>query len=297
MTNCIVSIATKGRPKDLAGIFPFLRRQSLTPKTILVVATCEDDVRGLERFADENLVVIFSAAGLAKQRNVALRWVRENTDLDFLVFFDDDFRPHSDWLRAAHYTLSGREGAVGVTGRVVADGIGKGGVSEDLVEDYLSGTLPAQKHRMSGSAKRTLDTLYGCNMAYSADVVRSYHFDENLPAYGWQEDFDFSARARELGPLLYEPACRGVHLGTVSGREVGVRLGYSQIANPIYLGLKGTMRWRYAVTLLLKNIVANHVKSRWAEPWIDRRGRASGNRKAIADLISGNLSPSRIQDL
>jgi GT2 family glycosyltransferase len=63
-------------------------------------------------------------------------------------------------------------------------------------------------------------------------------FDERLPLYGWQEDVDLSRRLAAFGTVVKVPAARGVHLSVKLGRNSGVRLGYSQIANPLYLSFK-----------------------------------------------------------
>ena len=70
--------------------------------------------------------------------------------------------------------------------------------------------------------------------------------------------------------------------------------GYSQIVNPVYLVRKGTMRFKHAGLLMIRNILANHVKSFRPEAWIDRRGRAKGNRRALMDVARGVIEPTRV---
>ena len=92
-------------------------------------------------------------------------------------------------------------------------------------------------------------------------------------------------------------ALRGVHLGTKTGRSPGIRLGYSQIANPAYLIGKGTMAPRRAVRQMVRNVAANLVKSLRPEPWIDRRGRLKGNILGLWDLLRRRARPDRILEL
>ena len=139
--------------------------------------------------------------------------------------------------------------------------------------------------------------LYGCNMVLRTAAIGSDRFDEQLPLYGWQEDVDFAARIARRGPLRSTNAFTGVHRGAKGGRTSGVRFGYSQVANIIYLCGKRTMGWRFGLNLLGRNILANHVRMFWPEPWADRRGRACGNWLAFADLMRGRLHPTRILDL
>src|SRR6202040_3955084 len=93
---------------------------------------------------------------------------------------------------------------------------------------------------------------YGCNMAFRLKPIVSHNvvFDDNLPLYGWQEDIDFSRRVLPYGRIVRSKSLRGVHLGIKLGRTSGVRFGYSQIANPIYLTRKGTMSRKHARTII-----------------------------------------------
>jgi succinoglycan biosynthesis transport protein ExoP len=85
-----------------------------------------------------------------------------------------------------------------------------------------------------------------------------------------------------------------VHLGTKSGRQSGLRLGYSQIANPVYLVRKGSFAWCRAIRQIARNVAMNIAFSWRPEPYVDRRGRLRGNVIAIKDLARGQLHPLRI---
>jgi hypothetical protein len=122
-------------------------------------------------------------------------------------------------------------------------------------------------------------------------------FDENLPLYGWQEDIDFSLRVMPYGRIVKSESLCGVHLGIKLGRTSGVRFGYSQIANPVYLIRKGSMSWRHANKLMWRNIAANIARSFFPEPWVDRKGRLKGNLLALIDIARGRDSPGRILQL
>ena len=89
----------------------------------------------------------------------------------------------------------------------------------------------------------------------------------------------------------------GVHLGHKQGRGRGVTLGYSQIANVIYLASKGTVPKSYLAKLVAKNFLINAVRSFRPEPFVDRRGRLLGNMIALADLVRGRIAPERILEL
>jgi hypothetical protein len=136
-------------------------------------------------------------------------------------------------------------------------------------------------------------------MSFRLEPIRrsNLQFDEQLPLYAWQEDIDFSMRLQPHGRIVKSEALRGVHLGIKAGRTSGVRLGYSQIANPIYLLRKGTMSWKHARKLMGRNVLANLARSLRPEPWVDRKGRLKGNLLAFLDLAVGRISPQRILQL
>lgn len=187
---------------------------------------------------------------------------------------------------------------VGLTGHVLADGIStEFGIPEQDAPQYLCGAKPAERHWSNTPQTRLIDGLYGCNMAFRGTVLSEQRFDEQLPLYGWQEDYDFANRARRYGVLAIVPACNGVHLGASSGRTSGLRFGYSQIANPIYLVRKGTMPWRKAGQLISRNIIANLTKTVLGVRIKDFPGRLRGNLRALLHLSMGKLSPLRVLEL
>ncbi|MFZ5619011.1 MAG: glycosyltransferase family 2 protein, partial [Pseudomonadota bacterium] len=104
-------------------------------------------------------------------------------------------------------------------------------------------------------------------------------------------------RARLWGALFCTSRLVGAHLGVKGGRTSGVRFGYSQIMNPVYLRLKGTMGLHHAFDNLYRNFLSNHARLFAPEPYIDRRGRVKGNWMAIADILRGRITPERISRL
>jgi GT2 family glycosyltransferase len=134
-------------------------------------------------------------------------------------------------------------------------------------------------------------------MAFRDRVVAACRFDENLPLYGWQEDVDFSFQARGHGTMLFWPSCVGVHLGVRSGRVSGVRFGYSQIANPLYLMRKGTMDLRKGTWFVVRALASNSLRSAARNARADYPGRLRGNSLAIADLLRRRCHPIRVLDL
>ena len=128
-------------------------------------------------------------------------------------------------------------------------------------------------------------------------LAQGVRFDVNLPLYGWLEDIDFSRRMAAHGRIVNCSSLRGVHLAIKHGRTSGLRVGYSQVANPLYLLRKGSLSATYSLRHVSRNVAKNLLRVAHPEPWVDRRGRLRGNLIAFGDLLRGRLDPRRIQHL
>jgi polysaccharide biosynthesis transport protein len=292
--NMVVGIATAGRREILSRAVNLLASQSRPPDRLLIsrMAPSDVDESALERFPAPTRV-LDGATGLTAQRN---RILATASDADVVVFFDDDFFVCDSYLSNLEKLFLAHPNIVAATGRVLADGATGPGLSAEEGLRIL-GSRPTGE---SDSDKFfECYGTYGCNMAFRAEPVRLHKilFDEDLPFYGWQEDIDFSRQLARHGLIVKANNLQGVHLGAKLGRTSGVRLGYSQIANPVYLIRKGTISWKRAANLMWRNIAANLVHSLSPEPWIDRRGRLKGNALAVIDLVLGRSSPRRILQL
>jgi hypothetical protein len=287
-----VAITTTGRSAVLSGVLPYLAAQSRPPERIILSACDPSDVAGVESDSlPAPVEVAFGSRGLCAQRNRALE---RAADADVIVFFDDDFIPRGDYLAAAESLFRSHPDVVVATGRVVADGVrGPGLTPRDAVAALASD--PGHDER----GHEETYGAYGCNMLLRMAPVRDrgVRFDERLPAYAWLEDIDFSRRLAPYGRVVRALEMRGVHLGTKTGRSAGTRLGYSQIANPVYLVRKGSLSWRFASRYILRNFASNAAKVVRPEAWVDRRGRLRGNLLAVRDLATGRLAPERIGSL
>jgi GT2 family glycosyltransferase len=286
-----VGIATLGRREVLSETIGVLAEQTRLPDHLVICVIRDEDVddKCLHHFPAATSAVM-GAVGLCAQRN---RIMAEIPNADVVVFFDDDFFPRSDYLSQIERLFISYADVMGITGRPIEDGISGPGLAVDHARSVIT-QAPEEAEAIS----ETVGT-YGCNMAFRMAPVRKHAimFDENLPLYGWQEDIDFSARVAQHGRVIESSLLKGVHLGSKGARSSGVRLGYSQIANPIYLTRKGTMSCSYALRLITRNMAANLLRIVSPEPWVDRRGRLKGNALALLDLILGRSSPQRILEL
>jgi GT2 family glycosyltransferase len=288
--NLVVGIPTVGRAAILCETLRELARQTRLPQRIVVCGTRPEDVEGAAAAAPQALVLL-AKPGLPRQRNAILDAAGR---ADVVVFFDDDFLPHPHYLAAIARQMAANPRIVVATGTVLADGISGPGLSVDQARAILA------RDGATDNGIAPVFNGYGCNMAVRLAPMRDHglRFDERLSLYGWQEDVDLSRRLAAFGDIVRIGAARGVHLGVKSGRGSGIRLGYSQIANPIYLTAK---RRGYPISRAMqhigRNMTMNIVRSIWSESYIDRRGRLHGNIVAMRDLLTGRLSPDRILDL
>jgi len=302
-----VVIATKGRAEALGPLLDGLSEQTVLPSSVTFVGTCERDVEGVLQhpFCARCSVTVLTAKspGLCIQRNCGVEHLRAHLDAScpstpfFVVFFDDDYRPAHDWLEQAKRVFEAQPDVAGLTGRVLADGVHGDPIGEDAGKDYLSGRRSPEAHWATGDEPRSLTSMYGCNMAFRDSVIRSCRFDENLPLYGWQEDRDYTSQASRLGRTIYLPGCRGVHLGSKSGRISGLRFGYSQIANPFYMWRKGTISARNGMRFVVRHLLSNSVRTLQSNERHDYPGRLKGNVMALTDLVRGSCHPTRILNM
>lgn len=286
----IIGIPTVSRAPILADTVRAISRQTRLPDRVILSIADPADTGGVENetlpFPVELLI---GPKGLTRQRNRVMQAVSPD---DILLFLDDDFLMAPDYLEQMERVFAENEDIVLTTGMVMADGIiGPGydhATGERLLRQGLR--LPAE------TALRPTNTGYGCNFALRMRPVleAGLTFDERLPLYGWLEDVDFSTRVQGVGRLVKAGTLRGVHLGTKTGRSPGLKLGYSQIANPVYMMRKRTIATPRALDLMLRNIASNLRGTVLPRAHADHRGRLMGNLRALGDLLRGLDDPQRV---
>lgn len=286
----VIGIPTAGRSAIVAATVRFLKHQTRRPDLVVLSVSDMAHTGGIET-ADLpfRVEVALVAKGLSRQRNAILD---ELGPQDLLMFLDDDFLMAPDYLQEVERIFDANPDIVMTTGTLIADGILGPGLNleqgEKLLADAIRTPAERQFHPVIGG--------YGCNMALRAEpiIAHDIRFDERLPLYSWLEDADFSAQLQPFGRFVQPTVTRGVHLGTKTGRTPGLNLGYSQIANPVYMLRKGTMAWPRARRLMIRNIGSNLLGTLRPRPWADYRGRLIGNMKAIVDICLGRCDPERI---
>ena len=288
-----VIISTRGRPEIVASLVRQLGQQTKPPEHVFVIASAAADVATLQN--QDNLTVRIGRPGSTFQRNDGLALA--GSRFSYIVFFDDDFVPSRFWLERMAEIFKTRSDIAGLTGNVLADGTRTAGIPLDNAKSMvrLRDSTPTE-----GGALRerfAYGSNVGCNMAYRFSAIQGISFDERLPLYAWHEDSDFRGQVERRGLFVRAEDLWGVHLGHKQGRGRGITLGYSQIANAVYLAQKGTVPARFLAEIASKNVLVTALRSIRPEPFVDRRGRLHGNLIALADLIRGRIAPERILDL
>lgn len=299
-----VVVASSGRPESIARLLRRLTMQSRPADVVVLSLAGETDMLPLTEVLDEagdlSIRVLNGPRGLCKQRNAGLDAVAGTCE--FVAFFDDDYLPGVRAIEGILASFARFPEAGGLSGTIIADGIIGPGFELDAAEAMVDAADAALRHLEAPLGEfeeiritQDAQSIYGCNMAFRMSSIGALRFDERLVLYGWLEDADFSAQVE--GKKYFVDGFHGVHCGVKSGRMSGVRLGYSQIANPVYLFRKGTMPLRVAARLIMRSLAANHCKLVKPEAWVDRRGRARGNWIAVLDGLGGRLDPARAQDM
>lgn len=281
-------IPSAGRPDTLDGTVRSLLAQLDPPEEILICVPAGAHVRA-QTARRPTVRVVVGPQGSAHQRNHALRYVDPRAAL--VGFFDDDVELAPDYLTRAREFLAHAPHVVLFWGCTVADGVKAGGISRAAARRILRRAAPAPK---AFEAFEVSHRAYGCNMIARRQVSDANPFDEKLPLYAWLEDRDFAARCARFGTVGRYPGCTMVHLGDSSGRTSGRAFGYSQIANPVYLRRKGSMRGAECVWFVVRALIRNAAGALACERRVDRAGRLLGNTAALLDLARGRADPERI---
>ena len=283
-----IVIASVGRPTELARWTDHCARQTQQPTELIYSISAMTDLPA--NFDATPARVVVGPKGSAHQRNTGLQALE--TDADIAAFFGDDYVPSRRCIEGIACAFAADPNLAGTSGHLLADGINSAGIDYDQARQMVE-AFDADDNEIDLFFERAMGT-YGCNMAFRRSKIEDDRFDERLPLYAWQEDVDFSNRLRKRGGIGRSNAFVGVHQGIKGGRSSGYRLGYSQVANPLYLIRKGTMPTTAALWLIARNVMSNHAKALRPEPWVDRAGRLAGNWRAFADLATGRMKPERV---
>jgi GT2 family glycosyltransferase len=258
------------------------------------VVTSEADIP-LEK--PESIEIYISEPGTCVQRNYGVEKVAPGTD--YIAFFDDDFEMREDYLQKAVEFFDEVPAVAGFSGMVIRDG----GVTREEAKQIIASYQPKEDYRGIFIRGVKYAILYGCCMMIRSHLLAYEKFDENLPLYGFGEDYDFSMRIKRYGFIGRYNNCLGVHLKSPGGRVNEVQRGYAIVANNWYFLRKGVSHlppvlaiFRFWFVVVLKLLIDALWRALKGDKTLDWAGRARGFCFAVGDIVLGRSSPRRIMD-
>jgi glycosyltransferase involved in cell wall biosynthesis len=296
--NISVIICSVNRPAILQDTVASIISQTYPPTEILIVSPAEQHV--LRETLDVPTVrLILSPLGSTIQRNRALDKISSQCDL--IAFFDDDIELSTSYLAEMVKLFSENGEILIASGKLLHDGGRSTIITRDrakkLCDEYDRNPTKAEP---GSSGCTPTDSGYGCNMIVRCAPARETRFDEGLPLYAWLEDRDYSHRVTMSAhfPVEFGGAV-GVHLGSRSGRIGGVRMGFSEIINPIYLWAKNrTFPLHYLVIQYwIRCLVGNVLGILTCDSEYDRIGLLKGNLIGFWHVLTGSWDPGYITEI
>lgn len=294
MTTPAVVLASAGRPALLAEALRTCSAQR-DVEFVGVVSVPDESSLPADRSPLTGWRVVTGVRGLAAQRNAGIDALNEtDPDVDIVAFFDDDAVLRPDYLANAVRFLAEHPEVLGLTGRVLLDGATSGEIDRGVA----SAALARSAAEGEAGGWRPTRELYGCNFVVRFSGAPDLRFDGRLPLYSWLEDHDFARRLMKLGSLAEVDDCVIVHRAAASGgRQSHMRLGYSQVMNPVYLHRKGSFPLWLAAQQVLRPVAKNLALSVAGSSASWRRERLRGNGTAVRDVARRRITPERIVDL
>jgi GT2 family glycosyltransferase len=293
-----VIVATKGRPDELVVLLELLAGQTRAADDVIMVGTSPEDFPGGAPSRTPGVDWLVSdVAGSSRQRNVGVAHVQHSASdpaVHVMVFFDDDFRPHREWLEHCERTF-GSDATIGaMVGTLLADGAVQPAVDEQVARALIDADCVPTEALVAAS-----DRMYGCNMAIRGTILQRASFCEDLPLFGWLEDLDMygQIRRRPDTQVVWANQAVGVHLGSRRAKGSGRRFGYSQVANPIHIRRRGNISMRECWAFVGRAVVGNAVRRFRRSGDIDYAGRLAGSTIALADWVRRRSHPTRMLDL
>jgi GT2 family glycosyltransferase len=288
-------IASKGRAEILDDTLESLNGQTLKPQKVFVVVPSAEDLPRKNWGAGVEYIV--GPLGSCAQRNGGIKAVP--SDIELVAFFDDDFELSPDFLEKAMVFMKANPAVVGFSGRLLSDR----GLSRAEAKSLVAKFEPEEHFQGMFFSKGKDHVLHGCNMVIRRAALAYEKFDENLPLYGYSEDYELSMRLERYGLIGKFAGCIGVHLESPGGRVREVQRGYSLVANNWYFLHKKTVHlppvpawirfWTVCVGKTFLICFWNFLKRDQSKDW---GGRIKGILIALQDILLGRCRPDRIKE-
>jgi len=288
-----VVIVSKGRAAVLSETLASLSRQTLKPDRIVLVVPGAADLP--EHFWNDNVQTVVGPLGASLQRNEGIKVIP--LSVGYVAFFDDDMELKDDYLARAVAFLEANPTVVGLSGAV----LGNGNVTRGEGRRRIAAYQPPRDSRDHFQSAGKGHTLHGCNMVIRRGVLECEQFDEALPLYSYNEDYDLSLRLKSYGLVGRFAGCISVHLETPTGRVREDMRGYSMVANNYYFLTRKTthlppaLAWiRFWTVCVARPLMVCLVSILRRDRSHDFRARLKGILLAVKDIFTGKSHPGRI---
>jgi GT2 family glycosyltransferase len=283
--SAVAIICSTGRPHILHETL--LSLQGLDPGPSLVVLSVASEADVLETsLALPKIEHLVAPRGATKQRNAALRALRSVPDM--IVFFDDDIEVAPNHLAAYAQCFRADPNIVLATGMDLMSGVKN--IRRDEARQMIERLDLSPKEEAPYQDCRT---AYGASMAFRGKLVGRVWFDENLPLYGFMEDYDFTLSCLAFGRCVGADSAKYVHLEPSAGRMSSFRRGYSEIVNPFYIARK------HKIGISPRMLFGCLRRTARAIAAIPKGGTAAlrGNLKGWTDVLLGRSDPGKVLNM
>ncbi len=231
---------------------------------------------------------VFGHKGSCAQRNAALDAIENAPPVVF--FFDDDVEVEERYVQNM-LELYEEDSQVALAN---GTNLGLGAPPGTLTLEHAKALIRSNLHMVDTASVEPARTGLGSRMSCRGSLLGRVRFDERLPLYGYQEDFDFSMECAQYGKLVLNNRCLMVHMETTSGRMGSRRRGYSEVVNPIYIWSKGRgVKLKRILAGSIKRTLKNIIRCTHS----DGRRRFAGNMIGWAMILRGKLEPEYITEL
>jgi GT2 family glycosyltransferase len=209
-------ICTKDRPKDLKLLLESVQKQSRLPDQIIIVDGSDHPIKELvESF--KTLPLIYQTVrppGLAKQRNVGIKLLRD--DIDWVGMLDDDLELEAHCLQNLEEYLLSHPTHKGVGLVINNQPVFKKHIYRSI---FFTDREPGGLITLSGSAAAIrpveqdleVEWLYGGATFWNKSVFSEFSYDEWFSGVGYLEDVDFSYRVSRKYKLSLSAKSRCWH--------------------------------------------------------------------------------------
>lgn len=201
----LVVVPTWKRKEALERITKALKRQSEQNFDALFIGDAQD-------FDLVGFMYLQTDANCIKSLNMGIEFALEN-GYDWIVFFDDDSVPHTEYFKAFKHAVYG-EVCVGGPCSLNREECGK------LPKVNFDGSLSGDFRRFYRNDPTYVDHVQGCNWAVKTKVIRKHNlrFDEELSRVSFRSETDFQQSLKKYGyKILFHPALGVNHLNMDEG--------------------------------------------------------------------------------